>query len=1048
MNLSELSIRRPVFAWMLMFGLILFGALAFRGMGVSQLPDVDFPNVSISVTLDGAAPEVIEMDVIEPIESGLTSVAGIEAITSTARAGRGNVNVEFNIDKNIDVAVQEVQAKLGQIQRQLPKDAEPPIVSKSNPEDQPIMWLAVFSDRMPRPELMRYVRDQIRDAFQTLPGVADVFLGGYVDPALRVSLSGRALDQYALTASDITATIQSEHLELPSGRLELPDKEFNLRTLGEARTVADFGNIPIARRGGSPNFAPISLKAVATVEDGLDDLRRVSRVLGKDSVGLGVRKQRGVNAVAVAHHVKEKIEILKKQLPEGMDISVNFDSTKFIEESIEELNFTIILSALLTAIVCWVFLGSFSATINVILAIPTSVIGSFIVLKYLNFTLNTFTLLGLSLAIGIVVDDAIMVLENIVRHYEMGKGRALAALDGAKEIIFSALAATAAIIAIFLPVAFMDGIIGKYFFQFGVTISVAVALSLLEAITLTPMRCSQFLATGARTTWFGHAVEAAFAKSAAAYKHVIPTLLRFRWAVTIGSLLIFAGSLLLVKKLRQEFTPSQDQSMLMLRIKTPEGASLALTDGVMRTVEALVMQQPEVARYFSSVGGFGGEVNSGMIFVTLKAPKERGLREGRKSTLTQLEVGDELRKVFKDVKGAKIFVTDPSAGGMGGKRGYPIEFSVRGPEWEGLIKSSQLLVDEMEKLPALTDVENEYKGAATEYHIIPDRIRALKHGVSIAEVAETINVLMGGVIAGKFSNGGRRYDIKVRLDEKERLKPADIMRLKVRNNRGELINLSEVASVKEASSMQTITRTDRERAIGVYANLAKGASQAEAMKQVEEVAAKVLPAGYRALPSGSSQTFTDTFRSLIFALVLGLIVSYMVLASQFNSFVDPVTVLIALPFSITGAFMALYIGDQSLNIYSMIGIILLMGLVKKNSILLVDFTNQVRRNTKATVHDALVEACPIRLRPILMTSFATIAAAVPPALAIGPGAETRIPLAFAIIGGVAVSTLLTLFVVPCVYSFLTRKGELKDELTVEEIRAASGFPEGPKVVGH
>jgi len=1028
MSLSEVSIRRPVFAWMLMFGLMFFGYLCFRQMGVSQLPDVDFPNVSISITLSGAAPEVVEMSVIEPVESGLTAISGIKQISSSASPGRANINVEFDIDKNIDIAVQEIQAKLGQIQRQLPKNADAPIVSKSNPEDQPIMWVAVYSSKLTRPELMRYVRDQVQDMFQTLPGVADVFLGGYVDPVLRVDVSTKKLNQYDLSVMDVINTIQSEHTELPSGRVEQPLKEFNLRTLGEAPTVKAFEEIPISRRGGSPNYAPIPLKSVATITDGLDDVRRLSRVMGNVAVGLGIRKQRGVNAVEVAHAVKTQIKNIKPKLPDGMDISINFDSTTFIEESIGELNFTIILSALLTAVVCWIFLGSFSATINVVLAIPTSVLGSFIILKYLNFTLNTFTLLGLSLAIGVVVDDAIMVLENIVRHYEMGKARKRAALDGAVEILFAAMAATAAIIAIFLPVAFMKGLIGKYFYQFGVTISVAVALSLLEAITLTPMRCSQFLSGGERTTWFGHLIEAGFKRCESAYRYLIPYLLRFRWLVIIIAVGVFAGSIMIQKVLRKEFTPQQDQSLLMIRVKGPESSSLQYTDVRMKQMEDIVSAQPEVVRYFSSVGGFSGDISSGNIFVTLHEKSKRGIRAGKSKPLSQAEFAAVLRDELKKVSGIRAFVSEPMSGSIGGGGGNPIDFSIRGADWAKLIEVSKAMTAEMEKIPELTDVENGYKGVAQEFHIIPNRAKALLHGVSITDVANTVNVLMGGLPVAKFSNADRRYDIKVRQDAAERASEKDVLSMKVRNNRGELIPLAAIVSIESAESMQTITRKDRERAIGVYANLAKGANQQEAIQKVTALADRLLPEAYRAVPSGSAQTFRETMESLVFALLLGLVVAYMVLASQFNSFVDPLTVLIALPFSITGAFAALYMTDQSINIYSMIGVILLMGLVKKNSILLVDFTNQFRKTAKVSIPEALREACPVRLRPILMTSIATVAAAIPPALAIGPGAESRIPLAVVIIGGVTVSTVLTLFVVPCVYSLISRKGELSDTI--------------------
>jgi HAE1 family hydrophobic/amphiphilic exporter-1 len=502
MTLSELSIKKPVFAWMLMAALIVFGGLAFQRMGVSQLPDVDFPVVTVSVALEGAAPEVMEVDIVDPLEDAIMGVQGITNIASSSKTGSASITVEFDLDKNIDIAVQEIQNVISRTTRLLPKEIDPPVVTKTNPEDQPIIWLSVSSQTLSTPELMTLVRDQVKDRFSTLPGVGEVFLGGYVEPNLRVWLQTQRLSQNYLTVDDIINTIQQEHSEKPSGRVQTDSREINIRTMGEAPTQEEFGKLVINRRGGAPNFRPITLGEVANIEDGLADIRRKSRAMGATAVGLGIRKQRGSNSVGVAKGVKAQMEQVKKLLPEGANIGVRFDTTRFIEDSVHELNFTLILSALLTALVCWVFLGSWSATLNVVLAIPTSVVGSFICLAFLGFTLNTFTLLALSLAIGIVVDDAIMVLENIVRHKELGKSKYDAALGGSVEITFAAVAATAAITAIFLPVAFMKGIIGRFFFQFGVTLSIAVLLSLLEALTLTPMRCSQFLDVSERSTFF------------------------------------------------------------------------------------------------------------------------------------------------------------------------------------------------------------------------------------------------------------------------------------------------------------------------------------------------------------------------------------------------------------------------------------------------------------------------------------------------------------------------------------------------------------------
>lgn len=1003
---------------MLMAGLIIFGVLCFLRMGVSQLPDVDFPVVSVQVSLEGASPNVIEVDVVDPLESALMSVQGITGITSQSELGQARVTLEFDISKNIDTAIQEIQTVVSRATRFLPKDIKPPIITKSNPEDNPIMWLSVSSAKMTTPELMTYVRDTIQDKFTTVEGVGEIQLGGFVEPNLRVWVSGDKLKQKDLAVTDIIAAIQAEHSEQPSGLLGGRDKIFNVRTMGEAPTPEDFGKIIIGRRGGSINYQPIQLSEVARIEDGLADQFRISRVFNAPAIGIGVKKQRGANSVEIAKAIRAKILALKPTLPPGTELGIRFDTTKFIEDSIHELNFTLLLSAVLTAIVCWIFLGSFTATINVILAIPTSIVGSFICLYALGFTLNSFTLLGLALAIGIVVDDAIMVLENIVRHKEGGKQRRQAALDGSREITFAAMAATAAIIAIFLPIAFMKGIIGKFFYQFGVTISVAVILSLLEALTLTPMRCSQFLEISERKSFFGRWIERSFRGMEKYYKRTIPLLLRFRWVTIVLALLIFSSSLLFMKILNKEFAPAQDQGMLMLRMQTAVGSSLEFTNSKVAEVENVIKGKADIEQFFTNVGGgSSGDSNNGMIFVTLKPFLQREIDPTKGKRLTQQEFAAKFREELKKLKGIRTSIIDPSTAVFSSRGGYPITFSVKGPNWDELVKYSELIMKEMSESSLMADVDSNYKTGMPEIHIIPDRVRAREHGISVSDISTTIKALVGGEVPGKFSKGGHRYDIRVSLVDAERSNPADLMKLQVRNNRGELIPLGKVVTLKEELAMQSISREDRTRAITIRANLGLKASQELAMAKAQEIAKKILPDNYYVTMSGSSKTFTESKQNLIFALLLGIVVAYMILASQFNSFIHPFTVLVALPFSLTGAFIGLYLAHQSLNIYSMIGIILLMGIVKKNSILLVDFTNQLRASG-LPLKEALTEACPVRLRPILMTSFSTIAAAIPPALAIGPGAESRIPMAIAVLGGVILSTVLTLFVVPCVYSVM------------------------------
>jgi hydrophobe/amphiphile efflux-1 (HAE1) family protein len=1020
MSLSDVSVKNPVFAWMLMIGLMFFGFIGFSRMGVSQMPDVDFPVISVSLSWEGAAPQVMESDVVDIVEDSIMSIQGVRSVSSSIQQGVASVTIEFELNRNIDAAFQDVQAKINQAQRLLPKDIDPPVITKTNPDDQPIVWLTVYSNTRSLRDLMSYAQDHLKDRFTTINGVGEIFLGGIVDRNLRIWVDAEKLQKYELTVQDIIDAVNLEHQEVPAGRIETKTKEFDVRMMGEALNTDEFANILIPQRAGKTIYKAIYLKDVATIEDGLADIRRLSRTQGHLAVGLGIRKQRGSNEVDVAHQVLKRLEEVKQDLPKDLSIDVRFNRTKFSEDSIRELTFTLVLSAIVTSLVCWIFLGSWSATINILLAIPTSILGTFMVIYFLGFTLNTFTVLALSLAIGIVVDDAIMVLENIVRLREGGLAKIEAALKGANQITFAALASTIALIAIFLPVAFMSGIIGKFFFKFGMTIAIAVGLSLLEALTLAPMRCSQFLQIGERTTAFGKGVDTGFKWLAANYKVVLEKSLRHPWLVLIITSTLFVCSLFFVGILRKEFVPSQDQSMFLCRLQTPVGSSMEFTDDRMKQAEAFVNTRPEVSGYFSVVGGFGGgSVNTGFVFVTLKTPKNRPVVAPARRPLKQTEIMAVFRNALNQIPDLKASIQDLSLSGFSAQRGFPIEFYIKGPDWKQLAVYSADIREEMRKSGLMTDIDTDYLANLPEIRVIPDRAKADERGVSIDKVGTAINALIGGERIGKYTREGKRYDIRVRLIPTQRSQAEDINALGVWNDRGEMVQLKDVVKITEEPTAQTITRRNRERAITIFANVAGGKSQTDVLQTVTGIAKRILPEGYGAVFSGSTQTFKESFSSLYVALLLGIIVAYMVLASQFNSYLDPIAVLFALPFSISGALITLWLARQSLNIYSFIGLILLMGIVKKNSILLVDFTNHIRRQDRPP-RQALLEACPIRLRPILMTTFSTIAAALPPALAIGPGAETRIPMAITIIGGLTVSTMLTLIVVPCVYLLFTR----------------------------
>ncbi len=1035
MTLSDLSIKNPVLAWMIFIGVLVFGAISYYGMGVSQMPDVDFPQLSVSTSWPGASPEAVESTITDSLEQSILGVEGVTEITSSSSRGRSSITIQFDLNRNIDVALQDLQAKLANAAHELPDDVELPTISKRNSDSSPIMWIAISGNKTPK-YIMEYTRDHLKDAFTTIPGVAEIFMGGYREPVFRVWLDPKAMKQKEILVDDIVTAINTGHKEVPAGYVDTGIKEINIRVPGEAGTVEEFSSIIIPSRKGSSMWKPFKIGDVALVEDGLEDIRGYARSNGDPAVGLGVLKQPGTNSIEVAKNIKKKIAALQKELPEGMKMQVRFDATQFVEESSKEMNNIIILSVILTSLVCWLFLGSFGSAVNVFLTIPMSIFGSFFVMRIMGFTLNTFTFLALTLVIGIVVDDAIMMIENITRHREAGENKVRAAIKGAREITFAAIAATVAILAIFIPVIFMKGVIGRYFFQFGVTISVAVVFSLLGALTLTPMYAAQFL-PALHKTGKKPFMETFMDNFRDWYKKVLKVCLENRWKVVIAALVFFAVSMVFAVLVKREFVPSMDVGVININIRTAPGSSITYTNNVMLEAEKIVSQRKDISAYFANVGGWSTSVSVTMFDLN-KRPKD----PKKKRPLTQQEISTELRNSLKAVKGVvAVSIQDMSQSGFTARRGFPIEFTLMGPNWDKLIELSAMLTTEMEKTGYMVDADTDYRPGVNEEVVKPDRKKLFERGLTIDTVSTAINALYGGITAGKFTKNGKRYDIKVQLDPTKRMDLNDLKNIMVRNSRGELIRLGEVITMSEEPTVNSITRLNRQRAIRISANIAPGKAQGDAMKEVEKLA-KTLPEGYVTAFTGSSQTFQESFSSLGMVLLLGIFVAYMVLGSQFNSFVHPISVLMALPFSASGAFIALFLSGKTLNIYSAIGLILLMGIVKKNSILLVDFTNQ-RREEGLSVKDALLSACPVRLRPIIMTSVSTIAAAIPPALAMGMGAETRVPMSIVVIGGVLFSTFLTLFVVPCVYSLLSNLESKAHQQEVHDAMKELAVIEGP-----
>jgi HAE1 family hydrophobic/amphiphilic exporter-1 len=1122
MSLSDLSIKNPVFAVMLSAAMIVFGYLGYRDMGVSQFPEIDFPVVSVAITLENAPPETIDADVTDKVEDAIAGVEGVDYIISQSLQGLSIVNVYFRLSRNIDVAMQEVQNAVSGARRKLPIEIDPPVISKINPNNLPVIWLTLSSDTQPINVLSDFAEKKLKQQIAAIAEVGGVQFGGLQSRNIRVWLDADRLRGYNLTADDVVKTLQQQHAEMPAGYIKSNFVEFNLRTMGEAYSVDEFRRLLIAERQGQQ----IYLGDVAVIEDGLEDKRSFARYNRKPAVAIGVRKAIGGNLVAVCENVKADLPRLRKLLPPGTDLDVPIDYSLFVRENVDELQLTLILGIVLTAAVCFLFLGSLGTTINICLSIPTSLVGTFFVIHYgvklfglEPFTINLMTLLGLSLSVGVVVDDAILVLENIYRHREHGLSKREAALAGAREISFAAIAATLSIMAIFLPVAFMTGTIGKFFFQFGVTVGVAVFLSLLCALTLTPMLCAFFLNLRAKVpprprpfrvplavvaglavaglctvvralglaypaladygwpllgfqrpnaqqavhigaTW-GGAFLAEFLLTAllVRYGNVLywvldrfvlgPLLLRpIDWlldkmtvayarllrlslaawpaVLAVGAVLILvAWGMIYFDVLGRELTPSEDQSRFIAHVVLPVGSSIDQVDRLLAECEAFLARRDDVEGMLTTVASEPGQLmNEADIFVHLVPQQARPLR--------QKDVMEEVRRELERLPDVRVVMRDLSTEGFTAQRGDPVDFAVQG-DWKRLPELAGRVMEAMRQSGAVQDLDSDYRPGMPEVRIVPDREKLAALGVPVGRLADSLSLFVGGQRVGKYTDQGSRYDVRVRLRLQQRATPNDLDVLTVRAGDNRLVPLGDVATREVHSTLPVINRYNHQRKIEITASPAAGVSQGEAIERCRQLAERVLPQDeFQVVELGNAQAMTETIRSLVFALVLGIIIAYMILGVQFNSFVHPLTVLLAMPFAVTGALMTLWWTGDTLNMMSMIGLILLMGLVKKNSIILVDYTNQLR-GEGMSIREAVLTACPIRLRPILMTSIATVAGAVPAALGWGPGAETRAPMARSIIGGIVLSTLVTLVLVPVFYVLVERlRGLANGLLTVPE----------------
>jgi len=1008
MNLPELFIRRHVLAIMLSAVIVLFGLVSYNRIGVDEFPEIDFPMISITTTLIGADPDIIDTTVTNVIETSVNSTPGIEHITSRSAPGVSVVVINFKLSRDVDVAFNEVQAKVNQALRDLPQEADPPVVAKIEIGAAPVMWMTLLGDRTLQ-QLNQYARNIVKKRLESIEGVGEVKLGGKRDRTIRINLQPEAMAGLSITIGDVIRAFQVNHVQLPGGYLVGGMTEDLIKLNLEFHTIQEIADLIITHRGE----AAIRLKQIATVTDGLADNRKLARYNEQPCVSIGIVKVTGSNTVAIVDAVKEKLNHqIIPALPPGLRIEIASNDANFIEESVEALKEHILLGTLFAALIVFAFLKSFRSTLIISIAIPVSLLGAVTVMYFAGYTFNKMTMLALLLLIGVVVDDAIVVLENIFRfreeNPEMDPHKA--ALAGTNQVVFAVLAATFSLACIFAPVIFMEGVIGRFFTAFAVVVTVGVITSLFISISLTPMLCSRFLKVETKHGRIYAFWEHCFQLMDRFYQSTLRFALRFRWSMILLTIVIVCVLMPLTGQIEKGFMPDEDKGQFLITLKTPLGSSIDYTSDRLAEIEKVLKSHPgEVASYLSSIGTDAtGQVSRGNISVRMTPLAERSIKE--------YELIPILRRELAEIPGVLAFPAPASV--LGGQRGEPLQFNLTGPELGQVASLAHSLNKKLSEDPALGRVDLDLQLSLPQLKLIIDRVRVADLGLSAFDVAMAVNGVVGGLDVAKFNDepgDGERYDIRLKAVEGKITTPQDLRRIYLRAQGGDLVRLDTVAHFEEVLGAAVISRYDLQYSAEFFAT--PEVALGTAVEKVMAAAKEILPVGYSVKMTGRAEEFGKTIHYISFTFLMAIILVYMVLASQFNSFVQPLIIMVAQPLAIVGGIGGLWLFGHGLNIFSMVGLVLLMGLVAKNSILLVDLTNQMRAEGKG-IYEALTEACPLRLRPVLMTSFTVILAMLPAALGYGAGSDTNGPLAVAIIGGMLSSTMLTLVVVPAVYSLV------------------------------
>lgn len=1017
MNISHFSLRRPVFAIVLNLGIVLFGLIGFKFLGIRDYPAIDPPNISVRTSYGGANADVIESQITEPLEKAINGIAGVKNITSSSSQGSSSINVEFELGIDLEAAANDVRDKVGQATRSLPNDLDaPPVISKADASGDPILAMLVQSNTKNQLEVTEYANNNILERLQTIPGVSSINIWGEKRYAMRIWFDPQKLTAYNLSAADVQSALQKESVELPSGKITGNTTELSVRTFGRLNTEEEFNNVIIRNVNGND----IRLKDIGEAVLGPENEESGLKESGIPMIALALVPQPGSNYVEISNEFYKRFAQIQKDLPADFKLDIALDQTKFIKRSISEVEETLMISFLLVVLIIYLFFRDWLIALRPLIDIPVSLIGTFFIMYLCGFTINVLTLLGIVLATGLVVDDGIVVTENIFKKMEEGMNKYKAAREGSKEIYFAVIATSITLAVVFLPIVFLQGFVGRLFREFGIVVAGAVLISAFVSLTLTPVLNVKLTHKTLKHSWFYNKTEPFFRGMENWYRNSLNRFMKVRWLAFVLIAICFGLMFFIFSGIPSELAPMEDRNQFRLAVTAPEGTSYEAMDNYLDKLSQFMIDsipEKKIVMSLTAPGG-SGAVNTGMVRVLLDDPKERNR--------SQQDIVNMVNKNLNKFPTGKAFAVQEQTIAVNRRGGLPVQFVIQNVDFQKITKALPKFLEEANKSPVFQGVDADLKFNKPELRINIDRLKASELGITVQDISQTMDLALSNRRLGYFLKSGKQYQVLGAVERTNRDDPNDLKNFSVKNKKGETVTLDNLVSVTEETTPPTIYHFNRYKSATISAGLAPGSTVGDGIKEMRAISKRILDPSFSTALSGTSRDYAESSSNTSFAFTLALLLIYLILAAQFESFIDPFIIMITVPLALAGALLSLWIFNQTFNIFSQIGMIMLIGLVTKNGILIVEFANQKRKAGEEKV-SAVLNAAVLRLRPILMTSLAMSLGALPLALSIGDASTSRIPLGVVIVGGIMFSLILTLFIVPAIYAYLSRQKQVLNE---------------------